>query len=62
MPNAAGGATTSVTESWVGRLYNRQNGKTYDSEITMPAPDQMSVRAYVLLPIIAKTQVWRRQP
>jgi uncharacterized protein (DUF2147 family) len=47
---------------WVGRLYDRQKGKTYDCEISLAAPDQMMVRGYVLLPIIGKTQVWRRQP
>jgi uncharacterized protein (DUF2147 family) len=47
---------------WVGRLYNRQNGKTYDSEISLASPDRMNVRAYVVLPIIGKSQVWRRQP
>ena len=45
---------------WVGHLYNRQTGKTYDCELTMAAPDQMKLRAYVLLPLIGQTQVWRR--
>jgi uncharacterized protein (DUF2147 family) len=45
---------------WVGHLYNRQNGKTYDCELSMPAPDQMKLRAYVLLPLIGQTQIWTR--
>ena len=47
---------------WVGRLYNRQTGKTYDCQLSGIGPAQMTVRPYVLLPLIGKTQVWRREP
>jgi uncharacterized protein (DUF2147 family) len=45
---------------WKGRLYNRENGKTYSAVITLPAPDQMAVRGYVGLPAFGQTQLWRR--
>ena len=47
---------------WVGRLYNRQTGKTYDCQLSDIGPAQMAVRPYVLLPLIGKTQIWRREP
>ena len=47
---------------WVGRLYNRQTGKTYDCQLSDVGPTQMTVRPYVLLPLIGKTQIWRREP
>lgn len=43
-----------------GRIYNRENGKTYDCRVTPVAPDQLEVRAYKFLPIFGKTQVWTR--
>jgi uncharacterized protein (DUF2147 family) len=44
---------------WKGRIYNRENGKTYDCLIS-PQGQTMNVRAYVVLPVIGQTQVWRR--
>ncbi len=43
-----------------GEIYNRENGKTYAALMSMPAPDQLAIRAYVGLPLFGKTQVWRR--
>jgi len=45
---------------WTGRIYNRENGKTYSARMTQPAPDQLLIRGYVGLPLFGKTQVWRR--
>ena len=50
------------TDRWVGHLYNRENGKTYDCVLSMAAPDQLRLRAYVIAPLIGKTQIWRRMP
>ena len=30
--------------AWTGRLYNRENGKTYDSRISLESRDQLKVR------------------
>ena len=43
-----------------GRIYNRENGKTYDCRVTPLAPDQLEIRAYKFLPIFGKSQVWTR--
>ena len=46
--------------AWAGKIYNRENGKTYDCRITLPAADRMELRAYVVLPLFGQTQVWKR--
>jgi len=46
--------------AWTGRIYNRENGKTYDCMITVAAQDTLHVRGYKGLPVIGKTQVWKR--
>ncbi len=46
--------------TWEGEIYNRENAKTYAGKISLGAPDQLVVRAYVGLPMFGKTLVWRR--
>jgi uncharacterized protein (DUF2147 family) len=43
-----------------GSIYNRDNGKTYDCEIRSLSADRLKVRAYKLLPMFGKTQIWTR--
>jgi uncharacterized protein (DUF2147 family) len=43
-----------------GTLYNRENAKSYGARLTLAAPGELLVRAYVGLPLFGKTQVWRR--
>lgn len=45
---------------WKGRIYNREDGETYDCVMTLAAPDQLKIRAYKVLPLFGKTQLWRR--
>jgi uncharacterized protein (DUF2147 family) len=45
---------------WRGRLFNRENGKTYDCLVEPTADGALKIRAYVGLPLIGKDQVWRR--
>jgi len=52
--------TPSDDGEWEGRIYNRENGKTYDCRVGLSAPDQLEIRAYVFLPLFGKTQVWTR--
>jgi uncharacterized protein (DUF2147 family) len=47
---------------WTGHIYNREDGKTYDCQVSVDAQDRLAVRAYVGLPLFGKTQLWRRQP
>jgi uncharacterized protein (DUF2147 family) len=52
--------TPSGDGEWKGRIYNRENGKTYDCVVGLAAADQLEVRGYVFRPLIGKTQVWTR--
>jgi len=47
-------------DGWTGRLFNRENGNTYDCHMTLEGGDRLVIHAYVLLPIFGKTQIWRR--
>lgn len=46
--------------SWLGKIYNRENGKTYDCIMKGLSPDKLEIRAYKFLPIFGKTQIWTR--
>lgn len=46
--------------SWEGRIYNRDNGKTYDCRVTPLAGNKLLVRGYKLIPMIGKDQTWTR--
>lgn len=48
--------------SWNGRIYNRENGKTYDCLMTLASVDRLEIRGYKVLPLIGKTQIWTRVP
>ena len=43
-----------------GRIYNRENAKHYSVRLAPVQGDQMALRAYLGLPILGKTQVWKR--
>jgi uncharacterized protein (DUF2147 family) len=45
---------------WEGRIYNRENDKTYSCVIALIDSDQLKVRAYKGLRLFGKTQIWRR--
>jgi len=47
-------------DGWTGKLFNRENGDTYDCHVTVQGPNSLVVHAYVLLPLFGKTQIWRR--
>jgi len=50
------------TGTWRGHIFNRENGKTYDCIVEPQGADALKVRAYVVLPLFGKDQVWRRVP
>ncbi len=49
-------------DAWRGRIYDREQGRTYDCRIALAGPDTLSVRGYVALPVFGRTQSWRRMP
>jgi uncharacterized protein (DUF2147 family) len=50
----------AATGELQGKIYNRENGKTYDCLLSLQSPDELKVRAYVGMPLFGKTQIWRR--
>jgi uncharacterized protein (DUF2147 family) len=43
-----------------GRIYNPDDGVSYQARMTIGDDGSLHVRAYVLLPILGKTLVWTR--
>jgi uncharacterized protein (DUF2147 family) len=50
----------SGDSEWHGQIYNRENGKTYDCLMSLASADQLKIRPYVGVPLVGKTQIWRR--
>jgi uncharacterized protein (DUF2147 family) len=47
--------------SWVdGKIYNPDDGKDYSALMSIQEDGSLRVRAYVLLPLFGRTQLWRR--
>jgi uncharacterized protein (DUF2147 family) len=47
-------------DGWTGKLFNRENGATYDCHMTVQDADHLMLRAYVGAPLFGKTQIWKR--
>jgi uncharacterized protein (DUF2147 family) len=45
---------------WEGRIFNRENGKTYSCVLRLLDAERLEVRPYIGIHLIGKTQVWRR--
>jgi uncharacterized protein (DUF2147 family) len=45
---------------WKGRIYNRENGETYDCLMSVSAPNQLKLHAYKGTPAFGRTQYWDR--
>jgi uncharacterized protein (DUF2147 family) len=52
----------SVVTEWRGRIFNRENGKTYDCLMSVGPAGELKLHAYVGLPLFGKTQAWQRVP
>ncbi|WP_404337192.1 DUF2147 domain-containing protein [Sphingomonas sp. MMS12-HWE2-04] len=50
----------AVAKGWSGgKIYNAEDGKTYNAEITLAGPDQLKLKGCVFWPL-CKTQTWTR--
>lgn len=47
-------------DHWSGRIFNRENGRTYDCEVRALPDGTLEVRPFVGLPIFGRTQIWVR--
>lgn len=51
-----------VIVEWRGRIFNRENGKTYACLMSVGAAGELKLHAYVGLPLFGKSQAWQRVP
>ncbi|MDR7332864.1 DUF2147 domain-containing protein [Roseateles asaccharophilus] len=51
-----------VTTEWRGRIFNRENGKTYRCLMSVGQGGELQLRGYVGLPMFGRTQTWQRVP
>ena len=49
-------------ELWQGKIFNRENGRTYDCQVGVLDAQQLEVRPFIVLPLFGRTQIWRRAP
>jgi uncharacterized protein (DUF2147 family) len=54
------GLKPAGSSRWQGKIFNRQNGNTYDCILTSLSPNELEVRSYVVLESMGQTQVWKR--
>jgi len=46
--------------AWRGRIFNREDGRTYDCVMRPRANGELEVRPYVVIEAIGRSQIWRR--
>lgn len=46
-------------DEWQGKIFDRENGKTYDCLIARDGPN-LQVRPYIFISLIGRTQMWTR--
>ncbi len=51
---------SSDGKEWKGRIYNRENGETYDCILSMAITGELKVHGYKGLRIFGKTQTWTK--
>jgi len=44
-----------------GRIYDPQNGKEYKSYIRLKDPQTLSLRGYIGISLLGRTEVWKRE-
>jgi uncharacterized protein (DUF2147 family) len=47
-------------DHWTGRIFDRENGRTYDLSLRELTDLRLEVRPYVVLPLAGRTQIWTR--
>lgn len=43
-----------------GRIYDPDNGETYDAWIALKSPDKLEVHGYILFSLIGRSEIWTR--
>jgi uncharacterized protein (DUF2147 family) len=47
-------------DHWTGRIFNREDGRTYDCTVRVLANGALEVHPYVGMPFLGRTQIWPR--
>ncbi len=47
--------------SWKGMIYNPEDGDTYRCNFSMVGKDRLTVRGYIGIPLLGRTQIWTRR-
>jgi uncharacterized protein (DUF2147 family) len=47
-------------DHWTGRIFNREDGRTYDCTVRVLANGALEVHPYVETPLLGRTQIWPR--
>jgi uncharacterized protein (DUF2147 family) len=55
-----GDGAARVPTRWDGRIYNRENARTYRAIMRMGESGELVLRGYVGLPLFGSTQTWQR--
>jgi uncharacterized protein (DUF2147 family) len=53
---------TQPSTTWHGSIFNRENGKTYSTRMSLDGSGNLVLRVYVGVPLFGSTQVWTRLP
>ncbi|MFD1693909.1 DUF2147 domain-containing protein [Roseibium aestuarii] len=54
------GMKASGKDSWKGKVYNAEDGKTYTGVMAMPSDDKLKLEGCVLGGLICKGETWKR--
>ncbi|MDN5937130.1 MAG: DUF2147 domain-containing protein [Salinisphaera sp.] len=55
------GFTWNGEDGWKeGRVYDPDNGKTYDGWIALKGPDKMELHGYIWFSLIGRSEIWTR--
>lgn len=48
--------------TWKGRIYNPENGKTYQCRLSLADANHMQLRGYIGISLLGRTEIWTRRP
>jgi uncharacterized protein (DUF2147 family) len=49
-------------DHWRGRIFNRENGRSYDCTMRKLPDGALEVRPYIVMSLFGRTQIWTRAP
>ncbi|MDA8389091.1 MAG: DUF2147 domain-containing protein [Nitrospiraceae bacterium] len=46
--------------SWKGRVYDPDSGDTYSCSLSLASPSALKLRGYLVIPLLGRTETWKR--